>query len=77
MLTDEPNDTASGIPLKAHVAELRSRREAAARLYDGSTYFREECEIFKQYAREKNCYLAYPPEAIIRKNFVRAKEEDK
>lgn len=66
MSPDEPNDTAAGIPLEAHVAELRRRREAAARLYDGSTYFREECEIFKQYAREKDCYCAHPPEVINR-----------
>jgi hypothetical protein len=66
MSRNEPNDTAAGIPLEAHVAELRRRREAAARLYDGSTYFREECEIFKQYTREKNCYLEHPPEVINR-----------
>lgn len=62
----EPNDTAAGIPLEAHVAELRRRREAVARLYDGSTYFREECEIFKQYAQENGCYLAHSPEIINR-----------
>jgi hypothetical protein len=62
----EPNDSAAGIPLEAHVAELRRRREAAARLYDGSTYFREECEIFNQYAREKDCYLARPPQVVDR-----------
>ena len=66
MLPHEPNDTTAGIPLEAHLAELRRRREAAACLYDGSTYFREECEIFKQYAREKDCYLAHTPEVIDR-----------
>jgi hypothetical protein len=62
----EPNNHAAGIPLEAHVAELQSRREAAACLYDGSTYYREECEIFKQYAREKDCYCAHPPKEINR-----------
>lgn len=62
----EPNDTAAGIPLEAHVAELRRRCEAIARLYGGSTYFEEECEIFKRYARERGCYLTHPPEVINR-----------
>lgn len=66
MSHNEPNEHAAGIPLKAHVAELQRRREAAACLYDGSTYYREEYEIFKQYALEKDCYCAYPPEAINR-----------
>ena len=66
MLENEPNGTAAGIPLQAHLAELRRRREAAARLYDGSTYYREAYEIFRQYALEKNCFLTDPPEVINR-----------
>ena len=34
MFLTEPNDTAAGIPLKAHIAELRRRRKPPARLYD-------------------------------------------
>lgn len=66
MSGNEPDGTAAGVPLEAHVAELQSRREAAARLYDGSTYYREEYESFRQYAREKACFLTHPPEAIDR-----------
>ena len=53
----EPNDPVAGIPLQAHVEELRSRSEAVARLQGGSTYYLEEVSIFRKYALEKQLIL--------------------
>jgi hypothetical protein len=62
----EPNDAAAGIPLKAHVDELRSRCEAAARFQGGSTHYLEELAIFRTYAAEKGLILAQPPAELSR-----------
>ncbi|MEP2775874.1 MAG: hypothetical protein ABJQ29_13825 [Luteolibacter sp.] len=62
----EPNDDAAGIPLEAHVAELRGRCEAVARLQGGSTYFREELGIFRDYAKESGLILPHPPSGLSR-----------
>ena len=40
----EPSHTAAGIPLKAHVDELRRRCAAVARFQGGSTHYLEEAE---------------------------------
>ena len=66
MSAHEPDDAAAGIPLEAHVAELRSRCEAVARVQGGSTHYLEELRIFRQYAAERGLFLARPPEALSR-----------
>ena len=62
----EPSHAAAGIPLKAHVEELRSRCEAASRFQGGSTYFHEELGIFRAYLDEKGLYLKEPPTELSR-----------
>ncbi|MGL5018386.1 MAG: hypothetical protein ACRDBP_09650 [Luteolibacter sp.] len=62
----EPNEVAAGIPLKAHVDELRSRCEAVARFQGGSTHYLEELAIFRTYAAEKGLILAQPPAELSR-----------
>lgn len=62
----EPNDAAAGIPLKAHVDELRSRCEAVARFQGGSTHYLEDLAIFRTYAAEKGFILAQPPAELSR-----------
>ena len=62
----EPSHAAAGIPLKAHVEELRSRCEAASRFQGGSTYFHEELGIFRAYLDEKGLYLKEPPTKLSR-----------
>jgi len=57
----EPSHAAAGIPLKAHLEELRSRCEAASRLQGGSTYYHEELGIFRSYAAEAGLFLQSPP----------------
>ncbi len=66
MSTHEPSHAAAGIPLKAHVEELRSRCEAVSRLQGGSTYYHEELGIFRSYAEESGLYLAEPPPELSR-----------
>lgn len=66
MLNHEPDDTTAGIPLTALVADLRSRREAVASLYGGSTYYGEDLELFRSYAAEHKCFLEQKPEALSR-----------
>lgn len=43
----------SGVPLQAHVEELRRRCEATARLQGGATYYLEELRLFREYAGER------------------------
>ena len=66
MSSHEPSHAAAGIPLKAHVEELRSRCEAASRFQGGSTYFHEELGIFRAYLDEKGLYLKEPPTKLSR-----------
>ena len=66
MSTHEPSHAAAGIPLKAHVEELRSRCEAASRFQGGSTYFHEELGIFRAYLEERSLYLKEPPTELTR-----------
>jgi hypothetical protein len=62
----EPSHAAAGIPLQAHVEELRSRCEAASRLQGGSTYYHEELGIFRSYAEENGLFLQSPPAELSR-----------
>lgn len=64
MSAHEPSEPAAGVPLKAHVEELRSRCEAVSRLQGGSTYFHEELGIFRAYIEEVGLCLAGPPEEL-------------
>ena len=66
MSPHEPGHAAAGIPLQAHVEELRSRCEAALRLQGGSTYYREELGIFRSYAEETGLFLTEPPAELSR-----------
>ena len=66
MSPHEPSHTAAGIPLKALVAELRSRCETVARLQGGSTYFHEELGIFRAYAKEHGLVLQAAPVELNR-----------
>ncbi|RPJ32901.1 MAG: hypothetical protein EHM17_12105 [Verrucomicrobiaceae bacterium] len=66
MSPHEPSHAAAGIPLQAHVEELRSRCEAASRLQGGSTYFHEELGIFRSYAAEGGLFLRSPPAELSR-----------
>lgn len=61
MSPHEPSHAPAGIPLKALVAELRSRCETVARLQGGSTYFHEELGIFRAYAKEHGLVLQAAP----------------
>lgn len=59
----ESSRVAAGIPLKAHVEELRSRCEAASRFQGGSTYYHAELAVFQRYAEEHGLLLtSAPPE---------------
>lgn len=66
MSPHEPSHTAAGIPLKALVAELRSRCETVARLQGGSTYFHKELGIFRAYAKEHGLVLQAAPVELNR-----------
>ena len=66
MSDHEPSQPAAGIPLKAHVEELRSRCEAISRLQGGSPYFHEELGIFRTYAEELGFFLPEPPGELSR-----------
>jgi len=66
MSDHEPSQPAAGIPLKAHVEELRSRCEAVSRLQGGSPYFHEELGIFRAYAEELGFFVAEPPGELSR-----------
>lgn len=66
MSAHDPSLPAAGIPLKAHVEELRSRCEAVARLQGGSTHFLEELQIFHRYAEEKQLFLGSGPPELSR-----------
>lgn len=66
MSQHEPGHFAAGIPLQAHVEELRRRCEAAARLQGGSTYYHEELGIFRAYAEESGLSLAEAPDELSR-----------
>lgn len=66
MSTHEPSHSAAGIPLQAHVEELRRRCEAVARLQGGSAYYHEELGIFLAYAEESGLHLAEAPDDLSR-----------
>jgi hypothetical protein len=66
MSAHEPSFPAAGLPLAAHVAELRSRCHAAARLQGGSPYLQEELGIFRSYAEEGGYFLDSAPPALSR-----------
>lgn len=66
MSSYEPRYPTSGITLKTCVEELRRRCEAIARLQGGSTYYREEIEIFRTYAEEKQLFLKTEPVELNR-----------
>lgn len=66
MSTHEPSQSAAGIPLKALVAELRSRGETIARLPRGSTYDAEELGIFSDYAKEAGFIIPSQPDELNR-----------
>jgi hypothetical protein len=66
MSPHEPSHTAAGIPLKALVAELRSRCETVARLQGGSTYYHEELGIFRACAKERGLFLQAAPIELSR-----------
>lgn len=66
MSPHEPSNPAAGIPLKAHVEELRRRCEAVSRLQGGSTYYQEELGIFRNYAFEAGLFAAEPPTELSR-----------
>jgi hypothetical protein len=66
MSPHEPSHSAAGIPLQAHVEELRRRCEAVARLQGGSTYYHEELGIFRAYAEESGLQLAEAPDDLSR-----------
>lgn len=58
MSAHDPFETVAGIPLEAHVEELRRRREATARLQGSATHYLEEVRLFRNYAAERGlCHL--------------------
>jgi Serine/Threonine/Tyrosine Kinase found in polyvalent proteins len=66
MSSHEPNAAPAGIPLQAHVEELRRRCAAVARLQGGSTHYLEEIALFRNYALEKALMLPGPPPVCAR-----------
>jgi hypothetical protein len=66
MSAHEPFGTTAGIPLEAHVEELRRRGEAVARVQGGSTHYLEEVRLFRAYAAERG--LTHPPGALAELN---------
>lgn len=66
MSPHEPVRPAPGVPLQAHVEELRRRCEAASRLQGGSTYFREELGIFRTCRTKQDLILAETPAKLNR-----------
>ena len=66
MSPHEPSHTVAGIPLKAHVEELRSRCEAISRIQGGATYYQEELGIFRNYAEEAGLSISKPPDELNR-----------
>jgi len=53
MSSHESFGTTAGIPLEAHVQELRGRAEATARLQGGATSYWQEVRLFREYASER------------------------
>ncbi len=66
MSPHEPSHAAAGIPLQAHVEELRRRCEAVARFQGGSTHYLEELGIFRRYAEEHALFLEDTPLELSR-----------
>jgi hypothetical protein len=66
MSAHEPSRATAGIPLQAHVEELRRRCDATARLQGGSTYYQEELGIFRAYAGETGLFLSSAPNELSR-----------
>lgn len=59
MSAHEPFGTTAGVPLEAHVEELRRRGEATARVQGGAPHYLEEVRIFRTYAAERGlCHLS-------------------
>ncbi|MBL9145980.1 MAG: hypothetical protein JNM99_20030 [Verrucomicrobiaceae bacterium] len=53
MSAHEPLGPTAGIPLEAHVEELRRRCEATARLQGGAASYWQEVQLFREYAAER------------------------
>lgn len=53
MSAHEPFGTTAGIPLEAHVEELRRRCEAVACLQGGAASYWQEVRLFREYAAER------------------------
>jgi len=62
MSSHESFGTTAGIPLEAHVQELRGRAEATARLQGGATSYWQEVRLFREYASERG--LTHLPSAL-------------
>lgn len=62
MSSHESFGTTAGIPLEAHVQELRRRSEATARLQGGAASYWQEIRLFREYAAERG--LACLPDQI-------------
>jgi hypothetical protein len=58
--------TTPGIPLQAHVEELRRRCEAVARLQGGYPSYLEEVTIFRRYASARGLTLQQPLIELLR-----------
>jgi hypothetical protein len=64
MSSHEPGRPTAGIPLQAHVQELRGRAAATARLQGGATDYWQEIRLFKEYAAEHQLGLRGHPAEI-------------
>src|SRR3954463_10039917 len=67
MSPHESGRPVAGIPLQAHVQELRRRCEAVARLQGGATDYWQEIRLFREYAAEHQLGLrGFPAEIADR-----------
>jgi len=66
MSPHELSRSTAGIPLQAHVEELRRRCEAAARVQGCPTHYLEEIRLFREYASERGLYIRRPLEVLSR-----------
>lgn len=66
MSPHEPSRTSAGIPLEAHVEELRRRCEATSRFQGGTTHYYEELGIFRTYTGQAGLILALAPSELNR-----------
>ena len=66
MSAHEPSHHAAGIPLKAHVEDLRRRCEAVSRFQGGATDYQEELGILRNYTDEAGLSISKPPDELNR-----------